>query len=123
MSLEKENLKTYVQKLIELEDEEAKYKTILNEIKDKKEEVSEILMNFMVSNQIQDKDIILAGKKVKYSTSRTQESITKKLILDKLTLFLKDEKQAESATQFIYDQRNTVTKNFLKISSQSGKDK
>lgn len=123
MSLEKESLKTYVQKLIELEDEETKYKTILNEIKDKKEEVSDILMNFMVSNQIQDKDIILGGKKVKYSTLRTQESITKKLILDKLTLFLKDEKQAEQATQFIYDQRNTVTKNFLKISSQSGKDK
>jgi len=123
MSLGKENLKTYVQKLIELEDEEAKYKTILNEIKDKKEEVSEILMNFMVSNQIQDKDIILAGKKVKYSTSKTQESITKKLILDKLTLFLKDEKHAEQATQFIYDQRNTVTKNFLKISNQSTKDK
>jgi len=118
MSIEKESLKSYVQKLIELDDEETKYKALLNEIKDKKEEVSETLMNIMVSNQIQDKDIILGGKKVKYSVSNTQESITKKLILDKLTLYFKDAKEAEKVTQFIYDQRNTVTKNYLKISSQ-----
>ncbi len=117
MSIEKESLKSYVQKLIELDNEEAKYKTILNEIKDKKEEVSETLINILVTNQIQDKDIILGGKKVKYSVLNTQESITKKLILDKLTMFLKDEKLAEQATQFIYDKRNIITKNILKISN------
>ena len=117
--MEKESLKSYVQKLIELDEQETKYKALLNEIKDKKEEVSETLMNIMVTNQIQDKDIILAGKKVKYAVSNTQEAITKKLILDKLTLYFKDAKQAEQVTQFIYDQRNTVTKNYLKISSQT----
>lgn len=119
MSVEKESLKSYVQKLLELDEQETKYKTILNEIKDQKEEVSETLMNIMVSKQIQDKDIILGGKKVKYAVSNTQESITKKLILDKLTLYFKDAKEAEKVTQFIYDQRNTVTKNYLKISNQS----
>ena len=117
--MEKESLKSYVQKLIELDEQETKYKALLNEIKDKKEDVSETLMNIMVTNQIQDKDIILGGKKVKYAVSNTQEAITTKLILDKLTLYFKDAKQAEQVTQFIYDQRNTVTKNYLKISSQT----
>jgi len=117
MSIEKESLKPCVQKLIELDNEEAKYKAILNEIKDKKEEVSEILINILVSTQSQHKDIFLGGKKVKYSVLNTQESITKKLILDKLTMFLKDEKLAEQATQFIYDKRNIITKNILKISN------
>jgi len=118
MSSHGENLKSAVQKLIELDEEEQRYKNLLNEIKDKKEEISDIVMNMIVTNNIQEKDIILGEKKVKYTTSRTQENITKKLINDKLEQYFNDKKKAYEATQFIYDNRNVITKNLLKITSK-----
>jgi thioester reductase-like protein len=115
MSSQGDNLKLVVQKLVELDEEEQRYKNLLNEIKDKKEEVSDILMNMMVSNNIQNKDIILNGKKIKYLTTRTQETVTKKLINDKLELYFNDKKKANEVTQFIYEKRNVITKNALQI--------
>ena len=115
MSSNGESLKSIVQKLVELDEEELRYKNLLNEIKDKKEEVSDIVMNMMVSNKIQDKDIILNGTKIKYLTTRNQEPVTKKLINDKLQLFFNDKNKADEVTHFIYDQRKVITKNSLQI--------
>jgi hypothetical protein len=113
-----ENLKIVVQKLIELDEEEARYKNLLNEIKDKKEEMSDIVMNIIISQKIEEKDIILGEKKVKCITTRNPESITKKLINDKLEMYFNDRKRANEVTQFIYSQRNVITKKLLKISSK-----
>ena len=65
---------------------------------------------------VREQDIIFGDKKIKYSTLKVQDNITKKLIYDRLKIFLKDDVIANNATHFIYSDRNVSEKNFLKIS-------
>ena len=111
-----QKLKGYVEKLFEIEKEENKYKNLMSDMKKEKEILNQHIMNYMVSNDIKDKDIIYGGKKLKYSSMNVQDTITKKLINDRLKIFLKDEIMAANATNFIYSDRNKTTKNYLKIS-------
>ena len=109
------NLKDYIEKLIELENEEEKYKTIFTNIKKEKENLNNTIMNYMEKNNITQKDIIYGNKKIKYTTNNIIENITKKLIFERLKIFLKDEKMANEATNFIYSERTSTKKNTLKI--------
>jgi hypothetical protein len=110
------SLKENIQKLLELEEQEEKYKVLLSNIKEEKDVLSSNIMNFMESNNIKDKDIILNNKKIKYSTSKIQENISKKYLIDKLTQYFKNAETASQITNFIYDNRTLTQKNYLKIS-------
>ena len=109
-------LKENIQKLIDLEKEEEKYKNIFSNIKKEKEILNSNVINFMQKNNITEKDIIFGDKKIKYSTLKVQDNITKKLIYERLKIFLKDDVSANNATNFIYSDRNISEKNYLKIS-------
>jgi hypothetical protein len=111
------NLKEHVEKLIELEIEEEKYKNIFLRIKQEKEILNNNIMNYMEKNSVTHKDIIFGNRKIKYTTNNVTENITKKLILERLKSFFKDEKVANDATNFIYSERNSTKKNTLKITS------
>ena len=113
---ETSNLKEYISKLIEIEKEEEKYKLLFSNFKKEKESINNMIMNLMESNNIVDKDIIFGNKKIKYMKSNVQDCITKKLINEKLKVFLKNENLANDATNFIYSNRNSVEKKYLKIS-------
>ncbi len=109
-------LKKTVKRIIEIEDEETKLKNMLNKIKEEKDVVNNNLIQFMETNNITDKDIVIGSKKIKYATSKNTESITKKLIYDRLKVFLKSEKAAEDAVDYIYSDRGSTTKSYIKIS-------
>jgi len=115
-SIDKDNLKEYVSKLFDLEQEEEKMKRITSNLKKEKEQINNLIMDFMDKNNIKDKDIILGEKKITYSCSKTVETITKKLILDRLTQFLQNEHTAKEAVSFIYSDRSSKEKFYLKIS-------
>ena len=115
--INKENLKEYVNKLLELEQEEEKMKRISGNIKKEKDQINTLIMDFMDKNNIKDKDIILGEKKITYACSKTVESITKKLILERLTQFLQNEHTAKEALNFIYSDRLNKEKYYLKISN------
>jgi hypothetical protein len=108
-------LKEYIERLIELDNEEEKYKDIFSKIKKEKEGLNNTIMNFMEKNNITEKDIIYGDKKIKYTTNNVIENITKKLIFERLKIFLKNEKMADEATKFIYSERTSTKKNTLKI--------
>jgi hypothetical protein len=110
------NLKENIQKLLDLETKEDEYKSILSQIKEEKDLLSLNIMNFMESNNIKDKDIILGNKKIKYTSSKVQENISKKYLIDKLTQYFKDQETANKLTNFIYDSRTSTQKNHLHIS-------
>jgi hypothetical protein len=110
-----DNLKEYVKNLIELENEEEKYKNMFSKIKEQKEILNNNIMNYMEKNNVTDKEIVYGDKKIKYTTTNLSENITKKLILDKLKIYFKDEKSAIDVTNFIYSDRNMTKKNTLKI--------
>lgn len=115
-SIDKDNLKEYVSKLFDLEQEEEKMKRLTSNLKKEKEQINNLIMDFMDKNNIKDKDIILGEKKITYSCSKTAETITKKLILDRLTQFLQNENTAKEAVSFIYSDRSSKEKFYLKIS-------
>jgi len=115
--INKENLKEYVSKLLELEQEEEKIKRISGNLKKEKEQINNLIIDFMDKNNIKDKDIILGEKKIAYAVSKTTESITKKLILERLTQFLQNENNAKEAVNYIYADRNSKEKYYLKISN------
>jgi hypothetical protein len=96
--------------------EEQKYKLLFSNFKKEKESINNMIMNLMESNNIVDKDIIFGNKKIKYMKSNVQDCITKKLINERLKVFLKNEGLANDATNFIYSDRNSVEKKYLKIS-------
>jgi hypothetical protein len=108
-------LKEYIEKLVELDREEEKYKNIFSNIKKEKESLNTNIINYMEKNNITNKDIIFDNKKIKYITNNVTENITKKLILERLTIFLKNEEIANEATKFIYSDRSSTKKNSLKI--------
>lgn len=112
-----DNLKIYIQKMIEIDDEEDKYKNILSKIKNEKENLNNNIIKLLEKNNITDKDIIYGNKKIKYGISKVQDSITKKLIEERLKIFLKDEILANNATNFIYSKRHVNEKPVLKISN------
>ena len=111
------NLKDYVNKLIEIEKEEEKYKLLFANIKKEKELINNTIINFMEKNNITEKDIIFGNKKIKYSKMKVQDTVTKKLIEERLKIFLKSENVAKEATNFIYSDRNSTQKIYLKISN------
>jgi hypothetical protein len=111
------NLKEYVEKLIEIENEEEKYKNIFLKLKKEKEILNNNIMNFMEKNNVTNKDIIFGDRKIKYTTNNVAENITKKLIFERLKIYLKDEKIAADATNFIYSDRTSTKKNTIKITS------
>jgi hypothetical protein len=113
--VDKNNLKAYIEKLVEIQKEEEKYKEIFANIKKQKDIINSTIIDFMEQNNIKDKDIIFGDKKIKYATTKVQDTITKKLINDRLKIFLKDENLALNATNFIYADRNNSQKIFLKI--------
>ena len=120
--VDKENLKVYIEKLIEIQKEEDKYKDIFANLKKEKDNINQYLMDFMDKNNIKDKDIIFGDKKIKYSSMKVQENITKKLIQERLKIFLKNDVLASNATNFIYSDRNNTQKNYLKISDIKNKE-
>ena len=111
------NLKDYIEKLVSLENQEIKFKSELDNIKKEKETVSNTIINYMEKNNITDKDIMYGSSKIKYSTTKIQDNITKKLIFEKLKIFLKSENLATEATTFIYSDRNNNIKKSLKITN------
>lgn len=111
------NLKDYIEKLVDLENQEEKYKEKMNNIKKEKENISNTIMSYMEKNSITDKDIIFGDNKIKYTSTKIQDNITKKLIFERLKIFLKNENMATDATNFIYSDRNNSIKNSLKITN------
>lgn len=114
---EKTQLKQIISDFINLDKEENIYKDKIKNLKNKKEKIHDSIVNYMSNNEILDKEIIFENNKIKCASSKITESITKKLILERLKVFLKDENIANKATNFIYSDRNSSQKYSLKISN------
>ena len=108
--------KTAIKEWYRCETEEKKIKEKLSEIKKNKDGVETLIIEYMVSHSIQDKDIHIGDHVMKYGEAKSTESITKKLILEKLTEFFGgNSAEAERATEFIYSNRSSTSKPFLKL--------
>jgi seryl-tRNA synthetase len=112
---DKNQLKQFINDFITLNKEEEMYKEKMKNLKNKKDKIHDTIINYMSNNDILDKEIIFENNKIKCGSSKTTESITKKLIFERLKQFLKDENLATQATNHIYSDRNSSQKLVLKI--------
>jgi hypothetical protein len=102
---------------LKLEAEEKKYKDGLRDLKDKKTIIEEDILDYMKSNNITHKDITVGdGIKLKYAELKTQENISKRMILDRLTKYFNNVTKANEITNFIYSERKSDVKSYLKKS-------
>jgi hypothetical protein len=114
----KVELKSYISEVIQLEKQEDELKQKMKYIKTKKDKLHNSVINYMSENNLTHKDILFEDSKISCTTVKTTESITKRLIFEKLKEFLKNEDIAEKATQHIYNDRAVTQKYALKISNK-----
>ena len=116
-----ENLKNNIERLLELENQADEYKNRLNQLKTDIDYANKNIMQIMENNGITQKDIVIGDKKIKYITQNTQEVITKKLIIEKSRQFFQNEDQSNKFVNFLYNDRNLVTKKLIKITDNKRK--
>ncbi len=108
----KRSLKRY----LEIHENEERVKVEVRSLKEEKDNLETYLLDFMERNQYQDKDIDVGNYKVKYSATKQTESVTKKLIYERLyQYFHEDENKAKELLEFIYQDRSSTTKTSIKL--------
>ena len=108
--------KSAIKEWYKCEIEEKSLKAKLSDIKKNKDGVEEIIIQYMQSNKIQDKDIHIGEHVLKYAETKSTEGITKKLITERLLdYFQGNQAEAEKVIDFIYSNRNSTSKAAIKL--------
>ncbi len=108
----KRSLKRY----LEIHENEERVKEEVKNMREEKDNIENYLLDFMERNQYQNKDIDVGNYKIKYSQTKQTESVTKKLIYERLyQYFQEDENKAKELLEFIYQERSSTTKTSIKL--------
>ena len=92
----------------------------LKDLKKDKDGVEGVIVNYMQSHQIQDRPIHIGEDVLQYAETRSYETITKKLLLERLTEFLHNSDRAKEAVDFIYTNRSHQIKGNLRLNAKRG---
>lgn len=112
-----DQFKNNIKEWINHDNKEKRLKEEINDVKETKERLEEDILNYMERNNIEDREIIIENNsKLKYSKMKVTETITKKLIIEKLTEYYKNENKAKEITDYIYSDRKSELKKYLKKS-------
>ncbi len=110
----KRSLKRY----LEIHEQEEKLKDEIKQMKDERDGLENYLLEFIEQNDYQDRDIVVGDYKMKYTKNKQTESVTKKMIYERLMqYFQQDEEQVTNIMNSIYNDRNVTIKTSLKLSS------
>ncbi len=108
--------KSAIKEWYQIELKEKEYKAKLSDLKKNKDGVETLIIQYMQSNNIQDKDIHIGEHVLKYGESKSTEGITKKLIVERLTEYFNgNTEEANKVTDFIYSNRSSTSKPVLKL--------
>ena len=114
--------KKNIQEWVYLDNKISEYNKKISSIKKEKDKYSkeknlrgDNILVYMENNNLQKNDIIISDGKLKYYNSKTTESVTKKLVLNKLIdYFNGDKTKANSVANYIFDNREVTIKRVLK---------
>ena len=121
MSNVSNEFKEAIKKWVELDDKRSEFNQKSNKIKKDMNNIESFILSFMDANNMKEKNILIKDGKLQYNTTNSPETITKKYILEKSTLFFNDEKKAEDFVRFLYDNRSYTEKVSLKRKVNSKK--
>jgi hypothetical protein len=106
--------KMSIKKWVELDEKQKKIREVSTKLKKDKDKYQEYILDYMSSNNIKDKNILINDGKLCYGESKTSQTISKKYIIEKLTTYFKNETKAEEIANLLYDNREIKKKSFLK---------
>lgn len=106
--------KDNIRQWIKMDDDVITLNNALKEVKKKKVELTTQIVNFMETNNL--KHLNTNDGKLQYSKSTTTKALNKNMLIEKLSLFLKDEYKGNSAADFILENREKTEKVVLKRS-------
>ena len=109
-----DNFKTNIKHWVDLDNKQKELRKKALQFGKEKDKIQAGIIDYMSANKLEDKDLIISDGKLKYSYSKTSESISKGYIEQKLAIFLKNPQVAKEATEFIYSSRTTKKKATLK---------
>jgi hypothetical protein len=111
------NFKATIKDFIALDDE---IRILQQEIRDRqkiKKQLSSNIVDFMVSNQLDNKQISVSDSNLKVKTSIRTESLNKSYLENKLTQFFSgDINKAKQCAEYLYNNRS---KNEVKVLSRT----
>jgi len=111
------NFKATIKDFIALDDE---IRILQQEIRDRqkiKKQLSHNIVDFMVSNQLDNKQISVSDSNLKVKTSVRTESLNKNYLENKLTQFFSgDNAKAKQCAEYLYNSRS---KNEVKVLSRT----
>ena len=106
--------KDNIRQWIKLEDDLITLTNAMKDIKKKKNELSDIILKFMENNNL--KHLNTNDGKIQYTKTSINKALNKNLLLEKLSIYLKDDNKGNSAVDFILDNREKTEKVTLKRS-------
>jgi len=107
-----EVFKEKVKEWLSLDDDIKTLNSHIKERKKRKNDLTPEILDFMNKHKIEDMNS--DGHKLKYAESKVKKPINKDYIQKQLTNFLKNTQQADQATDFLLNNRETTTKIRLK---------
>jgi hypothetical protein len=83
--------------------------------KEKQDNLESKIIQYITANKLNNYDFELQHHMIKVGESKTTESVSRELIEDRLSDFLKDVNLGKKATEFIYNNREVKTRPVLKL--------
>lgn len=83
--------------------------------KEKQDNLESKIIQYINTNKLNNYDFELQHHMIKVGESKTTETITKELLENKLSEFLKDVNLGKKATEYIYNNREVKTRPVLKL--------
>jgi hypothetical protein len=106
-----DEFKQRVQMWIQLDNEVLKLKEQMKEREKQKKMIEPFVLDFMGKKG--HNAVSFGDNSIRYKVQKSQQSISKEFLLNTLAQYLKDEKKATDATNFIYNNRKTTEKTVL----------
>lgn len=109
----KEQLVSYVKEWVSIDEEMKELQKLMREKRQKKKELNDVLIHVMKENDIDCFDT--NNGKLLYSVNKTKKGITKKMLLETLQKYFKnDDEKANEMASFILDNRDESVKEIIK---------
>lgn len=109
-----DNFKNNIKHWVDLDNKQKELRKKVLEYGKEKNNIQAGIIDYMSTNKLEDKELIISDGKLKYSYSKTSESFSKSYIEQKLAIFLKNPQVAKDATEFLYSSRTIKKKAVLK---------
>lgn len=110
-----QDLKNNLLQLLQINNTINEYKNELDGLKKKKDNLEKNLIIYMENNDMTNKNIIVNDQKIKYNTTKNYETFSKKYLLNKISIFLKDENVANELVNYLYNNREIKESKSIKI--------